>query len=432
MKHFPLLLLLLLTLSSCLVDDCESETTYRVYDPITVPVEAYKSNTFTPETARHLCEPSGFYVYGDLLLTVDNKAGLHITDNSDIARPEPLSFIPIPGAEGLAVRNSILYIRQFNDLLAFSLTNPQKPEFVSRQDSVFEGYYPIFRDEVGTQQIVLDYATTDRTVTYSCTDLTDEHHPMGGLGYYYRGQLLVNTDITAFSANGGGAPEVVGQGGSLATMTIASSTLYSLERSRVTAFDLSEPTEPTKAGTLDLPWGIETLFPRGELLFVGAQSGMHILDLEDPLNPTHLSTFGHVTSCDPVVVNGDLAYVTLWGGTTCGNARDQLEVIDISNPAQPQSRQIVPMNKSHGLAVAEGKLFLCTADDGLKSYELTDTGLLGAIIDVDQSVDAWDIIALPDENELIVFQRGSLGIAQFTYSDDGRLTPVSTLEICAQ
>ena len=37
-----------------------------------------------------------------------------------------------------------------------------------------------------------------------------------------------------------------------------------------------------------------------------------------------------MTSCDPVVVQGDYAFVTLRGGTECQGFSNQLDIIDIS------------------------------------------------------------------------------------------------------
>ncbi len=137
-------------------------------------------------------------------------------------------------------------------------------------------------------------------------------------------------------------PDVVGVGGSLARFTIANSTLYTVEDQNLTAFGLQDPTRPERAGMVNLGWGIETIFPQGDLLFVGANNGMHILRATDPLNPEYLSTFTHVRACDPVVVRGNRAYVTIWADSDCSvQARDQLEVIDISNPRQPISRQVI-------------------------------------------------------------------------------------------
>ena len=49
---------------------------------------------------------------------------------------------------------------------------------------------------------------------------------------------------------------------------------------------------------------------------------MEIYDLTEEQNPVCLSDFNHVRSCDPVVVQGDIAYVTLRSGSFCGGNPD--------------------------------------------------------------------------------------------------------------
>ncbi len=78
-------------------------------------------------------------------------------------------------------------------------------------------------------------------------------------------------------------------------------------------------------------WGnVETVFIAEDMLYVGTSNGMHILSLANPSSPNFLSTYQHITACDPVVVEGDWAYVTLRAGNICGGTQNLLEVIDIA------------------------------------------------------------------------------------------------------
>ncbi len=331
---FPLLTLLLaFSLSSCLEDRCEDEQTFYVYDAVTITEAEWRTDNFVRDEAREVCEPSGFYVYGDLLLVVDAGAGLHLIDNSDNAAPTPIGFITMPGGRGLAVRNNVLYISQFTDILTFSLDNPREPRFLQRTRDVFTTG-SVFAGVDGNGDYVIRYDKRAETVTRSCDEVPPNVWGGGG-GWWLEGDVLfsANAFVTNTANAGATQPDVVGVGGSLARFTIANSTLYTVDDRKLTAFGLQDPTRPERAGEVNLGWGIETIFPQGDLLFVGAETGMHILRAADPLNPEYLSTFQHVRACDPVVVRGNLAYVTIWAGSDCGNSgRDQLEVIDISYP----------------------------------------------------------------------------------------------------
>ncbi|MBK8279937.1 MAG: hypothetical protein IPK94_07395 [Saprospiraceae bacterium] len=49
-----------------------------------------------------------------------------------------------------------------------------------------------------------------------------------------------------------------------------------------------------------------------------------------------LSTFSHARACDPVYVEGDIAYITLRNGTRCENFTNELDVVDITNITSPR------------------------------------------------------------------------------------------------
>lgn len=416
----------LLLLTSCLEDECRESITYYVYETVTISEADWRGETFTYEAPREeMCDPSGFYVYGDYLFVIDRNEGLHILDNRNNDDPRAIGFVGIPGGQGIAVRNNVLYISQYLDLVTFDLSSPAKPAFLNRAKDVFEAH-SIFAGQVaGTGEYVLQYVPTTETVEADCND-----------GYadskYYRENFFysTNADLANFGQVSAPVTETVGQGGSLARFTITNGTLYAVDDSKLRTFSLAKPAEPQLMGTVDLGWGIETIFPYGDQLYIGSTTGMHIYDATEPLAPEYLSTFQHVRSCDPVVVQDDIAYVTIWGGSTCGNLEDQLIVIDVSDPRSPRELQSTVMSQSHGLGVSDDRLFLCSGTEGLKVFNLTDNGLLNKQIGQDKGFNAKDVIVRGDRQELIVFGWERAGIRQYDFSKDGGLVPVSALDIC--
>lgn len=77
-------------------------------------------------------------------------------------------------------------------------------------------------------------------------------------------------------------------------------------------------------------------------------------------------------SCDPVVVEGDYAYVTLRAGNLCGEATSQLDIIDVSNISSPEWEQSYPMQEPYGLGIDNSILFICDGEAGLKVYDAND------------------------------------------------------------
>jgi hypothetical protein len=88
------------------------------------------------------------------------------------------------------------------------------------------------------------------------------------------------------------------------------------------------------------------------------------------------------------------------------------------------------MSSSHGLGVAEGKLFLCSQWEGFKVFDLDDNGLLGEQLDHVTGINARDVIVLPQDNDLIVLGYFQDGIQQFDYDDNGKLTETSRISVC--
>lgn len=431
MRTLPYLLLLTLLVTGCLEDKCEDIVTYQVYEPVTVSAGDWRASTFAvTEPSGEVCDPSGFYVYGDYLFVLDRGAGLHVIENSDNDNPNPVAFVAVPGGEGIAVRNDVLYINQYVDLLAFDLREPAAPKLLSRTEDVFEPGLVFAYGILAEDTYIVDYVATDERYEVDCNS---PQFQLRNDAFMLEDMSRLQVTSGAFNSAGTplrGQPDQVGQGGSLARFTITQGNLYVVEDNSLKTFSLADPSAPEYVTTNYLDWGIETIFSYGELLFIGSQTGMHIFSARDPLAPEFLSTFEHVRHCDPVVVQNDLAYVTMWGGSECGNQGDRLMVIDVSDPASPELLQETPMSNSHGLGIDGDRLFLCSGPEGLGVYTLTGAGLLGERLHDYSGIEAKDVIVRADRHELVVFGWNQAGIRQLDYTNDGALSVVSEINIC--
>jgi len=166
-----------------------------------------------------------------------------------------------------------------------------------------------------------------------------------------------------------------GQGGSLARFTIAKNHLYVLNQDKLKAFDIKEPEKPVISTEVISVWGAETLFPFGNYLLMGTQSGMNIYDLSHPSRPEYVSYYQHIVSCDPVVAEGDYAYVTLnTANTWCGINHNVLQIVNIGNILEPYLYSSFDMSSPKGLDVRNDTLYLC--DAGLKIFDVSDKSKL--------------------------------------------------------
>jgi hypothetical protein len=196
-------------------------------------------------------------------------------------------------------------------------------------------------------------------------------------------------------------------------------------------FNIEDAANPTHSDQRDVHVGfdIETIFPMDTLLFIGSRSGMYVYDISVPKFPVKLSEVFHIRSCDPVVAQGNYAYVTLnTNFSTCGaSANNVLDIYDISDPLKPQLKRTLQMNGPTGLGVDGDKLFVC--DRGLKVFNVADPlniRQIDDLVDIDQ-VDiraAYDVIPVNG----LLFLIAAEGLFQFDYTGD-KLKFISKIEI---
>ncbi|NJM26499.1 MAG: hypothetical protein HC859_14480 [Bacteroidia bacterium] len=199
-----------------------------------------------------------------------------------------------------------------------------------------------------------------------------------------------------------------------------------LDGSDLQVVDISAPSTPSLGNRQTVSWDIETIFPYDQMLFVGSRSGLRIFDLANPGSPDLMSTYEHVMSCDPVVVEGDRAYVTLRTGTTCWNGTNQLEVINIENPRSPQLIKTYALTNPYGLGIDQKTLFVCDGPDGLKIFDATDDQNIDANMLASFS-DVKGIDVIPFNNVLIMIAED--GLYQYDYSDKTDIKLLSTLSL---
>ena len=209
------------------------------------------------------------------------------------------------------------------------------------------------------------------------------------------------------------AATTTGKGGSLAKFTIAGNYLYSVDNSSLFTFDISNPLTPVKTSVEYIGNTIETIYPFKNRLFIGGANGMYIYSIDTPSLPTRMGTALHVRSCDPVVANDSVAFVTLKGNTLCGPAVSGLYINNVSNLFQPVLRKVIEIESPEGLAIHDTTLYVCNNDAGLKIYNITDPFNpveRKSIIDGSNYRDA-----IPYQNLLICFV--SSGIVLYNITD---------------
>jgi hypothetical protein len=152
---------------------------------------------------------------------------------------------------------------------------------------------------------------------------------------------------------------------------------------------------------------------------------MYIYSIANPETPSFVFQYAHIVACDPVVVQGNRAYVTLRsGGIECNRGTNALEVIDITNPHNPSLIANYPMQSPHGLGVDKSLLFLCEGAGGLKVFDIRNERDIKLITNVDDFF-AYDVIL----QKGLATVTGEDGIFQFSYNESGGISLVSKIPV---
>ena len=213
----------------------------------------------------------------------------------------------------------------------------------------------------------------------------------------------------ANSTNSGSSAGSDGQAGSLARFAVMGNTLYAVDDTRLRTFNLSSPRTPVAGPTVTIGTGIETIFPQAPYLFIGGQQGMTIFTTNTANGvPQRVGSYSHVASCDPVVVAGRYAYVTLRNDGPCARGLNELDVVDLANLSQPVLAKAFPLTKSYGLGTDSSLVFVC--DQGIKVFDARTAPNLRQIEAFPLA--ATDVIA----RRGVLLVTGTDGLYQYRYS----------------
>jgi hypothetical protein len=200
------------------------------------------------------------------------------------------------------------------------------------------------------------------------------------------------------------------RGGSTAKFAIKGNILYVVDDQRLNVFDISNENESVLLSNIQIGWGVETIFPYGDKLFLGTQSGVLIFDISTPSTPSYISEYSHIVSCDPVVTDGQYAYLTLRTGSNCGRPVNELQILDMSDINNPFMIASYPMTNPKGLAIHNNTLFVC--DDGIRIFDVTDKESISELEHL-ENIPANDVIY--HNSQLLV--TADDGFYQFNASD---------------
>ncbi len=422
-KIIPILPVFLLV--SALFSSCE-DNLYREYKgnaPVYMSYDDLRAAVKIQDNAE-LKDPGKIYYKDSYIFIVEELKGIHVFDNSNPASPAIKAFVMIPGVVDMSVSGNIMYADSFVDLVILDVGNIDNIHEVGRVKDVLpytippaDNDYPVaYVDNKKGVVIGWELKTIREKVR-------QEPYPWP---IFFRGGIAYLDAINASGASSGVSGSGVGFGGSMARFGIKDKVLYIVDQNTLRIFDITDKINPSKAGDFYPGWGIETMFLSGDRMFLGTTTGMVIFDISNPLVPSSRVFFNHARSCDPVIVDDTLAYITLRTGTTCGGNTNCLDVVSINNITNPRLLYTYPMKNPHGLGKNGDLLFICDGNAGLKIYDASDAMKIGEnLIYAYPNINAFDVIPLGT----LLVMIGDDGLYQYDCSDIGNIKLLSRIEV---
>ncbi|WP_341215240.1 hypothetical protein [uncultured Wocania sp.] len=398
---FIFLTLIFVSIVSCDKDDTDYEFV-TVATPELMSKSVFR-NSVEVVVPKNIEEAGKIYTYSNYIFVSDVNKGIHIIDNTNPKLPKPIKYIVIPGNEDISVRDNFLYADSATDLLVFDISDINEVHLVERLEDVFT----IYNYQIPVEAQAVDYSNFDY----------ENHIIVGWTTKLERRKVVDESSIDIVfndtALNSGASESVTGQGGSLARFQIVNNYLYTVGSYEMTIFNIENLSSPNLVTKQNAGWNIETMFQADGYLYLGSTNGMYIYSLSNPAAPEYVSDFTHWEGCDPVVVDGDYAYLTLRGGNLCGQDESVLEVIDISDKTNPTLAARYVLENPYGLGIKDNMLFVCDGIAGLKLFDKTNP-LNISIKKAYKNIQATDVIPL--ENNLIMI--GGKTLYQYEYGDN--------------
>ena len=217
-----------------------------------------------------------------------------------------------------------------------------------------------------------------------------------------------------------------GQGGSLAQFSIVENYLYVVDNEDLKVFDITQTNQPTLINEQQVGFGIETLFRHKDHLFIGSESGMFIYNISNKAQPVFISDYQHIESCDPVVANDSVAFVTLRSGRQCRFTNDLnvLDVLDISDINNPQPIGSYFFDNPHGLGLVDSMLVVCDGESGFRVLNAKNPYQLEFVAEI-SGLHVNDVI--PQGNRIMLV--GPENLYQYDLSNPYDPQLISTIDI---
>lgn len=223
--------------------------------------------------------------------------------------------------------------------------------------------------------------------------------------------------------------------GSYAKLLTVGNYLYAINDSELATFDITDKENPIELNKQDVGFKIENIYHSNGVLFIGSESALHIFIIKEngvPERKSETSYFNSagITSCDPVIVSGNYAFVTLSTITNPNSSCfrsipvNELRIYDISDIENPVFVTSLNLDIPKGLAIDGQYLFVCLEKTGLVVLDISNIEKPEKVYQLEQ-FESYDVIA-KDGLLMIVCPTE---IREYDYSDIQNIKYLNSIDI---
>lgn len=267
---------------------------------------------------------SSVYIEGNYGYIVDYNYGLWIFDLKDPAKPNKISGIATAGeADALWIADRNLYMWQTfgGTIFIIDISNPEKPKKIGEYwDGMWISYENKFRGNytIGGKNNFIYIPKLKKGII-----IVDISNPK-------------NPKMVGVLQNEKGEP-VMGSG---SCIYIRDNTLFIIDRkTNLIIYDISTPNQPKILSSLSLSEKINTLYSKGDFVYLCGNNMLFIVEIKNKSNPKIISqcdlkTIMNSDEClGGIAVGKNYAYLTIRENKIPSR---KLCIIDISSPENPK------------------------------------------------------------------------------------------------
>lgn len=337
----------------------------------------------------------GKVFYGtDIILIGERNKGIHIINNANRNIPTKPSFLSIPYCNEFFVDGNFLYAESHYDILKIDISNKSNPILVHRAKNAIS--QPIKNNE-GKTLVGFTYQFVHESFKLNSAEEL-ALRKSNTLYFDYSNNLIPSGKVPPSFVSSSAKNK-----GTMSRMEVADGYLNLITSSQLYTYDISGGSIiSTKKQTIGND--LETIYHEDNKLFIGSKSSMTILNNNNPSEPYVLSSYWHEVSCDPVLPNDDIAYLTLRSvqDEGCsGGTVNLLKVIDISNPSSPSNITDVTMRSPYGMTISNDHLFIGEGANGITVMDITNPNNPTEIFNT-SSFKTYDVIKHPNDSDIIL------------------------------